>query len=54
MRQIASEASTFYVGNNGSNTGCSSASNSVSDMVDVFESIGTSFQSTRLLPNSMT
>ncbi len=54
MRQIASESAKFYVGNNGTSTGCTSAANAGTDLINVFSNIAKSFQQSRLLPDNVT
>ncbi|MFO1059989.1 MAG: pilus assembly protein TadG-related protein [Dongiaceae bacterium] len=49
MQQIASDASRFY---SDKANGCTSSVNSVSELIAIFKSIGTSLLNTRLLPDN--
>jgi hypothetical protein len=54
MKQIASDPAKFYSDGNGVKGGCTSSSNSLSDLVSIFKTIGVSLQQPRLLPNNVT
>lgn len=54
LQQIASNPKFFYSDTTGGTSACTSAANPVSELVSVFQSIGQSFQSSRLLLDNTT
>jgi Flp pilus assembly protein TadG len=53
MSSIASDSSKFYSDNSGGSGGCTST-NSASELVDIFNHVGSSVTMPRLLPNNIT
>jgi hypothetical protein len=53
MTSIASDSSKFYSDNSGGSGGCTST-NSASELVDIFNHVGSSVTMPRLLPNNTT
>lgn len=54
MRQIASDASKFFSDQVGGTNSCTAAANPVSDLINIFQNIGTDLTSARLLPDNAT
>lgn len=53
MRQIASDSTKFFSDNQGGTT-CTSTAHSISELVNIFQNIGTDLTSARLLPDNTT
>jgi Flp pilus assembly protein TadG len=54
MQQIASDPTKFFSDTVGGTSSCTSAANSISALNQIFQSIGTSLTTTRLMPDSTT
>ncbi len=54
MQQIASKAQYFYSDTSGGSAGCTSTENSISELVTIFQTVGSSFTVPRLLLNNTT
>ncbi|HWE48094.1 MAG TPA: pilus assembly protein TadG-related protein [Caulobacteraceae bacterium] len=54
LSQMASDSKFFYSDNSGGTGGCNSGSQSASELVSIFKSIGSSFGAPRLLPDNTT
>jgi Flp pilus assembly protein TadG len=54
MQQIASDSSKFFSDTLGGTNSCTSAAQSVSDLIMIFQNIGTGLTSARLLSNNVT
>jgi hypothetical protein len=54
MQQIASDSTKFFSDTVGGTSSCTSAAQSLSDLIKIFQNIGTDLTSARLLPNDVT
>jgi len=51
MQQIASDSTKFYSDTSGGSSSCTSSANSISELVGIFQNVGSSVTVPRLLPN---
>jgi len=54
MQQIASDSTKFYADTSGGSNNCTSTANSISELVGIFQNVGSSVTVPRLLPNNTT
>ena len=54
MQQIASDSTKFYADTSGGSNNCTSSANSISELVGIFQNVGSSVTVPRLLPNNTT
>jgi hypothetical protein len=54
MQQIASDSKKFYADTGSGSNGCTSSAHSTSDLTQIFQTIGSTLTTTRLLPDNTT